>query len=151
MDKCSIKYFDLPVDEGQNSIPIYVIRPGHLSNNQKLPVIIMAHGGSGITGSANAYMFLACRKAIDCNCVVLNVDYRVAPEYKFPIGIIDFYQAIKDVYYNSDYYGINKEKICICGYEAGCIIAMASAFILSKENEGYMVKGQFLVTPMISG
>ncbi len=77
-------------------------------------------------------MVLCCRKAVECSCVVFNVEYRLAPENKIPKGTTDFYKAIKHVYNNAEQFGVEKSKICISGYSGGCLMVLGAAYMLQK-------------------
>lgn len=97
---CDITSFRLSVDITE-SINVFVIRPNNLSSKKLHSALVFAHGGGGFKCDAEMEMFLACRKAVDCQCIVFNVDYRLAPEYKCPAGTSDFYKTIKHVYKNA--------------------------------------------------
>jgi len=60
-----------------------------------------------------------CVKALNLQCVVFNVDYRLGPEAKAPKGQMDFVHAIRHVSQNAEKYGVDKSKICIAGISGG--------------------------------
>src|SRR6185503_20250079 len=70
------------------TIPVRLYRPAD-SGNRKLPAMLWLHGGGWALGSLDAYdspcRFLAAR----CEMLVVAVDYRLAPEHKFPAGLED--------------------------------------------------------------
>lgn len=70
-----------------------VYRPAN--NKDKLPVFVYIHGGGWVTGSLETDDPLCRRLARELPLVVVNVEYRLAPEHKFPIGVDDCYDVVK--------------------------------------------------------
>ena len=56
-----------------------------LASESERPCIIYAHGGGCVSGRASQYANYLSYMALDCGVVVFNVDYRLAPEYRFGI------------------------------------------------------------------
>ena len=53
--------------------------------------------------------------ALNLDCIVFNVDYRLAPEVKCPVGQEDFVDALLHVRENADSFGVDANKLCISG------------------------------------
>ena len=80
-----------------HEIPVRVYSP---APDKKLPVVIHLHGGGHMCGSVELYDPISRRVALEANCIVICVDYRLAPEHPYPAGIDDCQYAIihyKDV------------------------------------------------------
>ena len=91
-----------------------------------------------------------CHVALNLNCVVFNVDYRLGPEAKAPAGQLDFAAVVKHVYKNAGKYGVNKSQICIGGCSGGGWVALGAANQMVKSGDIHMAKALFINTGMIS-
>ena len=80
-------------------------------SSTKQAAFIYVHGGGVIAIDACTYKPVLCHYAIECNAIVFNVDYRLAPETKCPNNIKDLYEVIKYVYENSEALGVDSSKI----------------------------------------
>jgi acetyl esterase/lipase len=86
----------IPVQGGEIKIRIYVPVPTATeSANARYPVLVFVHGGGWVVGDLEAED-IACNFAcVHARLVVVNVDYRLAPEFPFPIPLNDSYTALK--------------------------------------------------------
>ena len=101
------------------------------------PALLYIHGGSFFAGSAQFMEHLCkyiCEKA---DCVVYNIEYSLAPERPFPLGLNDCLCTLDYVYENAESLGIDKNKICISGDSAGAGIAASVAFNKGKSKIAY--------------
>ena len=78
-------------------------------------------------GSAEYNAPYASRIALDTKCTVINVNYRLCPEVKFPFPIYDAYAALKDIIARADELEINVSQICLTGNSGGATIALGVA------------------------
>lgn len=62
---------------------------------ERLPVLVYIHGGGWVTGSLETDDPTCRRLARELSLVVVNVEYRLAPEHKFPVGFEDCYDVVK--------------------------------------------------------
>ena len=114
-----------------------------------LPCMIFIHGGGFIGGSVDV-VENPCKAISDkANAIVLSIDYRLAPENKFPKGFIDCFDVIKWVYNNSIKLNINKDKICVCGDSAGGNLAAACS-LKDRDLKTNMIKYQALIYPVVT-
>ena len=110
---------------------------------------IYAHGGGAIGLDAKTYKPILSHYAVECNAVVFNVDYRLAPETKCPNNVKDFYEVIKYVYENCEELGIDSSKIVIGGESGGGYICLGTMVLLAQKNESNMVKLAIPNIPMV--
>src|SRR5699024_12847189 len=64
---------------------------------RRKPVLVLLHGGGWVTGDVESYTPTCVRMADLTGCVVVSVDYRLAPEYPFPAGLEDCYQVARQL------------------------------------------------------
>ncbi|MEM0158966.1 MAG: alpha/beta hydrolase [Thermoplasmataceae archaeon] len=98
-------------------------------------LIVYLHGGGFVFGSLDMADALCRRIANASGHRVLSVDYRLAPENKFPAALEDSYEAVKWAYRNAGRIGIDADRICIAGDSAGGNLAIASALKLKDSGE----------------
>jgi acetyl esterase len=124
-------------------IPVRIYYP----SIQKDGLIIHFHGGAWILGSIETEDAISRILANSCNCIVISVEYRLAPEYKFPTAVYDCFNAIEWAYENAETLGINKNKIALFGISAGGNL-VASTALLARDN-GINLLAQVLVVPFV--
>jgi acetyl esterase/lipase len=112
------------------------------------PVLLHLHGGGYVVGAPMAFVPGVLRYAKPSGCVVVSVDYRLAPETKFPGSLNDNYAALLWVYRNADELGIDPKRIAIAGESAGGGHAAALAIHARDRNE-VPVLFQLLIYPML--
>ena len=84
----------------------------------KLPVIISVHGGGWVYGTKEVYQFY-CMSLAQRNFVVVNFNYRLAPEHKYPAQIEDVNAVVKWILENRDIYDFDTDNIFALGDSAG--------------------------------
>ena len=89
-------------------------------------------------------------KAVKSRCVVFGPDFRLPPEYQCPKPSSDIYDCIKYVYENAEFFGIDENKILLCGRSGGALLACSAALHLSRASEQYMIKALFLEAPILT-
>lgn len=126
-----------------NRIPLLIIRPENLSSPS--PALVYYHGGAFVYKHAPAHIDNAVRYARDAQCVVVFVDYRLAPKHPFPAGFDDCYAALLFALANANQLGIDKQRIAVGGDSAGGTMA---AGVAQKAHENDIkLCGQMLVYP----
>lgn len=122
-----------------------VITPKNCSDT--LPCIVFYHGGGFMLKASGSHYQIAKWYAEMGNCKVVYADYRLAPQYPFPIPVEDCYCTYKWVLDNADMLGINKEKVIIAGDSAGGNLAAAVTLML-KDREQSIPNGVMLIYPV---
>ena len=124
------------------------IRIYHPSDGVGFPAMVWFHGGGFVFGDLDSAEFNCRKLANDCNCVVISVDYRLAPEMPFPGAIDDFYLATEWVFNNANDIGIDVQKIAVGGDSSGGNLAACVA--LRARDHGLPIGFQLLVYPAIT-
>src|SRR5579862_2334887 len=128
----------------QETIPVRIYRP---SDNIDLPVILFFHGGWFVIGDLESHDALARLLTNACACVVIAVDYRLAPEHPFPAAIDDAYEALVWVSKNSKKISVDSGRMAVAGDSAGGNIAAVVAR-KARENGLTQLRYQALIYPV---
>ncbi|MFC7364246.1 MULTISPECIES: alpha/beta hydrolase [Bhargavaea] len=126
-------------------IPIRIYKPQNAAASG-VPVLVYYHGGGWVVGSVESYDPV-CRKLVNrAECIVVSVDYRLAPEHKFPAAVIDCQAAFEWVKKNAAQIGGDPNRVAVGGDSAGGNLAAVVAANL-KDSEELKVAHQLLVYP----
>jgi len=125
-------------------IPVRVYSPEPL---QTLPVVIHYHGGGHICGSVALYDPICRKVAEQSHCIVISVEYRLAPEHPYPAGIDDCRDVLAN--YQACLAGLKFSKdIYIMGDSAGGAICTTLA-MLSQQDKQLKIDKQILIYPSV--
>jgi acetyl esterase len=115
---------DLSIDVDGAAIALRVYRP---NDSENLPVLVWYHGGGWVFGDLDSGE-LACREMSDkAGCVIVSVDYRLAPESLFPVALTDCIAATHWVIDNAQALGVDSSKLAVGGDSAGGNLAAGVA------------------------
>lgn len=134
---------DLTVDGAAGSLPARVYRP---VADGDLPVLIWFHGGGMVLGDLRSADWVSRELCSAARTVVVSVDYRLAPEHKFPAAPEDAYAALQWVAAHAGDIGADANRIAVGGDSAGGTLA-AVCCLLSKMRSGPAIRSQLLVYP----
>ena len=105
-----------------------------VADDAKLPVIVSVHGGAWVYGTKEVYQFY-CMKLAQRGFAVINFNYRLAPENKFPHSLEDTCAIFHWIEENADKYGLDIENVFAVGDSAGAhLLSLYAAF---QSNEEY--------------
>ncbi len=113
-----------------------------------LGAFVFYHGGGWITGDIPTHEGICCTLANQAGCVVISVDYRRAPEHKYPIAVNDAYAATVWVCENAASLGVDPARIAVGGDSSGGNLAAAVAQML-RDNGDFRPALQVLVYPVL--
>lgn len=112
-------------------------------------VLVYYHGGGFVLCNLETHDAICRRIARLSNATVVSVDYRLAPEHKFPAAVYDAYDALRWVADHSEEIGVDKDRIFVGGDSAGGNLATVASIIARDRGENF-VKGQFLIYPVVN-
>ncbi|CAH0991043.1 Carboxylesterase NlhH [Sinobacterium norvegicum] len=132
------------VNNAELALRIY--RPSE--DNRLLPAVVYFHGGGFVVGDIDSHDSICRALANLAQAVIISVDYRLAPEHKFPAATEDGYQALQWVYDNHLPLAIDSDRISLAGDSAGANLATVTA-LLSRDRQGPKVQQQLLLYPCL--
>ncbi len=125
-------------------IPVRVYTP---EGSGPFPVLLYYHGGGWVIGNI-ATVDAPCRAlANGAQCVVVSVDYRLAPEHKFPAAADDCYAATRYVAEHAGDFNIDPSRLAVGGDSAGGNLAAVVA-LMAKDRGGPSIAYQLLIYPV---
>lgn len=145
----SVRDITIQADKPARKITLRVYSPRQAEFQANLPLFLFMHGGGFISGDMDTHDVLLRAIANGGECVVVSVDYRLAPENPFPAGLEDSYAALLWSWENASDIGADSAKIVIGGDSAGGNIATVAA-MLSRDRKGPELLGQWLMYPSVS-
>ena len=103
-----------------------IFRPREQNDQQKLPLVIRAHGGGFVVNNPAADDPIARHLADSAHCIVVSIDYRKAPQNKFPAGYEDVVEQSLAVINDSELPS-DRSRVVLCGSSAGGNLLLAAA------------------------
>lgn len=137
------RIWDHTVSAGDHDIPVRLFSP-KLSGT--FPVLLFFHGGGWVTGNIDSYDKVCTNLAQHTGCLVVSVDYRLAPEHPFPAGLEDCYRVAREVFLNADLFDITPDQITLIGDSAGGNLA-AAVSLMARDQGEFLPKRQILIYP----
>jgi len=132
----------VPVAGGEIAARVYVPTAGQWP----LPVLVYLHGGGWVLWDLDAYDAIASGLARRIPAVVVSIDYRLAPEHKFPTAVEDAYAATRWVAANASALGGDSSRIAMGGDSAGGNLTAAAA-LMARDRGGPALVHQMLIYP----
>ena len=109
------------------------------------PVLLYLHGGGFTVGSVNTHDSLCRHLAHLAHCAVLSVDYRLAPEYRFPTAVDDAWDGLQWLHQHAPSLGLDPAHIAIGGDSAGGTLSLVTA--IQARDAGLPLALQVLFYP----
>jgi acetyl esterase len=135
----------LPGPEGQIGIRVYTPIE---ARSDRLPGLVFFHGGGLVTGSLDTHEGICRPLANETGCRLVSVDYRLAPEHKFPAALIDGCAAATWTAEHAAELGIDRDRIVIGGDSAGATLA-AIVCQMTKQVAEMKFAAQLLLCPIM--
>ena len=153
--KIFYKKIDEKIYNGSHAVPIRIFFPTEKSfreseekkhNIQDKKMLLFIHGGGWVTESIDNYERICARLANATGQYVVAVEYRLAPEDKFPAGLEDCYAVAKTLYSGDFMLNIKPENITLIGDSAGGNLCAALS-LMARDYGEFMPKRQILIYP----
>jgi acetyl esterase len=137
---------DLAAAGPAGAIPLRTYRGLGTDPDEKLPALIYFHGGGWLLGDLESHDGVCRRFANVAQCRVVSVDYRMAPEHKFPASVDDSAAATRWVMTNATSLGIDASRVAVGGDSAGGNLAAVMA-LMARDGGLPPVMFQLLIYP----
>ncbi len=137
--------YDRTIPGPDGDVPVRVYRP--VEGGDPLPVVVYFHGGGWVICDLDTHDGTCRALANGVNAVVVSVDYRLAPEHKFPAAAEDAYEVTSWVAAHADELGVEPSRLAVAGDSAGGNLAAVVA-LMARDRGGPAITFQLLVYPV---
>jgi len=131
---------------GDLAIRIYHSREP-VTSGSGLPVLVYFHGGGFVLGNIDSHDTVVRALAKAADCIVVSVDYRLAPEHRFPAAVDDCLSAVRWVHQHASTFGADAARIAVGGDSAGGNLAAVVALQL-RDDGAPKLAAQLLIYPV---
>ncbi|MCY9693161.1 alpha/beta hydrolase fold domain-containing protein [Paenibacillus alginolyticus] len=145
--RSEIETKELQIEGTNGSIPLRIYTPSSLEG--LLPVVVFFHGGGFIGGTVDVVENPCKALAEKAVAVVVNVDYRLAPEHPFPAGLTDCFETVEWVYKYAEKIRGDRSRIAVSGDSAGGNLETVYA-LMDRDRGSGMIKYQALIYPTVN-
>jgi acetyl esterase/lipase len=136
----------IPGPSGAPDLRLVIVDPAPGTKGR--PALLHIHGGGYVSGFAGQFNPFLQAVAQNCGCLVVSVDYRLAPETHFPGSLEDNYTALRWLYKNADELGVDRKRIAIGGESAGGGHSVMLA-IAARDRREIPILFQLLIYPAL--
>lgn len=141
-DVAAVTEHRVPVAGGEIAVRLYA--PGGAGPH---PALVFYHGGGWVIGDLYTHDGV-CRSLTNAaGCIVASVDYRLAPESKYPVAAEDSYAALLWIVANAARLGIDPRRVAVGGDSAGGNLSAAVA-LMARDRKGPALVYQALIYPV---
>jgi acetyl esterase/lipase len=141
-------YFERRIPGAAGAPDVRVVVIGVKADAALRPAVLHIHGGGYIVGSVAENMVPLQQLSAAHGCVVVSVDYRLAPETRFPGSLEDNYAALRWLHANAKELGVDQKRIALLGESAGGGHVAALAIAARDRGEVPIAK-QVMIYPML--
>jgi acetyl esterase len=131
-----------------NGVRMRLLRPAGSTAGEVLPGLVFAHGGGWVFGDIDTHDHLARSLANEAGVAVLTVDYRLAPEHRFPAAVEDFAEAVRYAHANAAALGMDPARIAVGGDSAGGNLSAVAA-LMARDGTLPPLAFQLLLYPAL--
>ena len=148
----------LAIPSPAGAIPARIYTPTKLRQSGGLaPCLVFFHGGGWVIGDLDSHDVVCRKLAHEGELIVISVDYRLAPEHKFPAAVDDAVAATKWIAENAKQFGIDAARLSVARRAGGSRLMVggdsaggnltAVVSLVARDGNGPKIAGQVLIYP----
>ena len=130
-------------------IPVRIYRPRPAAAGERLPAVVYFHGGGFYLGDLETHDHVCRALCHGSGALVIAVDYRLAPEHKYPAAVEDCYAALAWTAREADALGVDAARLAVAGDSAGGTLVVTTC-LLARERGGPRIALQVCVYPALT-
>lgn len=138
------KIWDHKIKGMDHEIPVRIFLPKDQDYVHK--ILIFFHGGGFVIGNIDSYSAVCSNMAKQTGHAVISVDYRLAPEYRFPAASEDCYAVTREIFMDATLFDVKPEDITLIGDSAGGNLA-AVVSLMARDRGEFLPYKQVLLYP----
>lgn len=146
LGQVTVDRHNIPGPPDAPDVEIFVYRPN--APIGPMSCLLHIHGGGYVSGEASRLGSIHRGQAAAVGCVVVSVNYRLAPETRAPGSVEDCYAALAWIFANAADLGVDLKRVGVTGESAGGGLAAALA-LLARDRGEYPLAFQHLIYPML--
>lgn len=146
-DPAYTRYLDL-VDRREVLVPtsqgparVFLLRPKGMQANS--PILINIHGGGFVRPHMPCNTYFCAKMAVEAGCLVADIDYKLAPEYPYPVAFHECYDVVRWVFDQSKTWGGDHNQVTLCGHSAGGSLTLSIA-IRARLTGDFVLRRQII-------
>ncbi|MBS4989797.1 MAG: alpha/beta hydrolase [Anaerotruncus colihominis] len=124
-------------------VPVRLFAP---KTNSRDSILLFFHGGGWVTGNIDSYDRVCANLSNITGRMVVSVDYRLAPEHRFPAAPEDCYAVARDIFTDLSLFMMTPRQITLIGDSAGANLA-AAVSLMARDRGEFLPESQILIYP----
>ena len=146
LEKVDYKEAAIPTREGDSRV--IIVSPG--VKKETYPLFINMHGGGFVRGYEERDTVFSAILSDTLSCIVIDIDYRLAPEHPFPAGLNECYDVVKWAFDNAESLKVDRKRIALGGHSAGGNFTAAIA-LMANQTKDFSLCLQIMDYPFLDG
>lgn len=139
---------DITIPGPGGALPVRVYTPRVAAAGALLPIVVHFHGAGWVGGDLNTHDAIARYYARHADAIVIAVDYRLAPEHRFPAAVDDAYAAVQWASDHAGELGGDPSRLAVVGDSAGATLATVTC-LLARDGGTPRIAYQVLLYPAL--
>jgi acetyl esterase len=147
LDRVTVEERHVPTRVGPARV--LIVRPQGPAAGPR-PLFVNIHGGGFVRGYQRRDTIFCAHLATQLGCVVVDLDYRLAPEHPFPAALHEAYDVVAWAFREADPLGVDPRRIAVGGHSAGGNLT-AAICLMANETGALRIRGQVMDYPFLDG
>jgi acetyl esterase len=139
---------DVHIPGPGGALPVRIYTPRAVAEGERLPIVVHYHGAGWVGGDLDTHDAIARYYARHADAIVIAVDYRLAPEHRFPAAVDDAYAAVQWAADHAHDLGGDPSRLAVLGDSAGATLATVTC-LLARDRGMPRIAYQVLVYPAL--